>query len=165
MGAALRRFAVAGEDRHFWHHHGVEWRSVAGAARDELIHHHRRGASTITMQLATLLRGGKADRGFGEWLGKLEQVRMALALERSWTRPQILEAYLNLLGYKGELQGVGAAAAQLAGKTPSGLSVPESLVLAALLPDPGAAEPRVIVRACARGRELQLAVACTAVQA
>ncbi|HEV2443206.1 MAG TPA: penicillin-binding protein 1C [Steroidobacteraceae bacterium] len=155
---------IEGEDRHFWHHHGVEWRSVAGAARDELIDHHRRGASTITMQLATLLRGHRADSAFGEWHEKLEQVRVALALERSWTKPQILEAYLNLLGYKGELQGVGAAAAQLAGKTPSGLSVPESLVLAALLPDPGAAPQRVIARACARGRELQPAVDCAAVR-
>lgn len=165
VSPALVIAIVAGEDRHFWRHHGVEWRSVAGAARDQLVHHHRRGASTITMQLATLLRGRRADHGFGEWLEKLEQVRMALALERSWTKPQILEAYLNLLGYKGELQGIGAAAALLAGKTQSGLSVPESLVLAALLPDPGAGEQRVIVRACARGRALQPAVPCTAVQA
>ena len=164
VSPALVIAIVEGEDRQFWHHHGVEWRSVAGAARDELIHHHRRGASTITMQLATLLRGRRTDRGFGEWLEKLEQVRMALALEHSWTKPQILEAYLNLLGYKGELQGIGATAAQLADKTPSGLSVPESLVLAALLPDPGAAAQRVIVRACARGRALQPAVPCAVVQ-
>ncbi|MHB8812201.1 MAG: penicillin-binding protein 1C [Steroidobacteraceae bacterium] len=164
VSPALVIAVVEGEDRHFWHHHGIEWRSVAGAARDELIHHHRRGASTITMQLATLLRGRRADSGFGEWLEKLEQVRVALALERSWTKPQILEAYLNLLGYKGELQGIGAAAAQLAGKTPSGLSVPESLVLAALLPDPGAGAQRVISRACARGRELQPTVDCAAVR-
>jgi penicillin-binding protein 1C len=156
---------VAGEDRHFWRHHGVDWRSVAGAARDQLIRHQRRGASTITMQLATLLRGHREDRGLGEWLEKLEQVRVALSLERSWTKPQILEAYLNLLGYKGELQGIGAAAAQLAGKTPSGLSAPESVVLAALLPDPGAAPPRVIARACARGLELSPTVDCGAVRA
>ena len=165
VSPALVIAVIEGEDRHFWHHHGVEWRSVAGAARDELVHHHRRGASTVTMQLATLLRGRRADHGLAEWLEKLEQVRVALALERSWTKPQILEAYLNLLGYKGELQGIGAAAAQLAGKTPSGLSVPESLVLAALLPDPVAAPQRVIARACARGRELHPAVACAPVRA
>jgi penicillin-binding protein 1C len=164
VSPALVTAIVEGEDRHFWHHHGVDWRSVAGAFRDELIHHHRRGASTITMQLATLLRGRRADGGWGEWLEKLEQVRVALALERSWTKPEILEAYLNLLGYKGELQGIGAAAALLAGKTPSGLSVPESVVLAALLPDPAAAPQRVIARACARGRELQPAIDCAAVR-
>jgi penicillin-binding protein 1C len=160
VSSALVAAIIAGEDRHFWRHDGVDWRSVAGAARAELIHRHRRGASTITMQLATLLRGHRAGSGMGQWLEKAGQVRVALALERSWTKPEILEAYLNLLGYKGELQGIGAAAAQLAGKSPSGLSVPESLVLAALLPDPGAAAQRVIARACARGHQLQPAAAC-----
>ena len=164
ISPALVTAIIEGEDRDFWHHHGVEWRSVAGAVRDELIRDHRRGASTITMQLATLLRGRRADRRRGHWLAKLRQVRMAVALERSWTKPQILEAYLNLLGYRGELQGIGAAAAQLAGKDPAGLSVPESLVLAALLPDPAAAPQRVIARACARGRGLNPAVDCATVR-
>jgi penicillin-binding protein 1C len=165
VSPALVTAIIEGEDRHFWHHHGVDWRSVAGAARDQLIHHHRRGASTITMQVATLLRGRRATGNWGQGIEKLEQARVALSLERSWTKPEILEAYLNLLGYKGELQGIGAAAAELAGKTPSGLSVPESLVLAALLPDPGAAPQRVIARACARGRGLSPAVDCSAVRA
>jgi len=164
VSPALITSIVEGEDRQFWRHHGIEWRSAAGAARDELIRHRRRGASTITMQLATLLRGRRAGNGLEEWIEKVEQARMALALERSWTKPQILEAYLNLLGYKGELQGIGAAAAQLAGKTPSGLSAPESAVLAALLPDPAAAPQRVIARACARGRTLRPAVDCAAVR-
>lgn len=163
ISPALVNAIIEGEDRDFRRHHGVEWRSVAGAVRDGLIERHRRGASTITMQLATLLRGRRADRGWAQWPAKVQQARMALALERSWTKPQILEAYLNLLGYKGELQGIGAASAQLAGKTPSGLSVPESLVLAALLPDPGAPARRVISRACARGRELLPAVDCATV--
>ena len=164
VSPALITSIVEGEDRQFWRHHGIEWRSAAGAARDELIRHRRRGASTITMQLATLLRGRRAGNGLEEWIEKVEQARMALALERSWTKPQILEAYLNLLGYKGELQGIGAAAAQLAGKRPSGLSAPESAVLAALLPDPAAAPQRVIARACARGRTLRPAVDCAAVR-
>ena len=164
VSPALVTAIIEGEDRDFWHHHGVEWRSVAGAARDDLVRNHRRGASTITMQLATLLRGRRADRGWGQWLAKLQQVRMARALERAWTKPQILETYLNFLGYKGELQGIGAATAQLAGKTPAGLSVPESLVLAALLPNPGAAPQRVIGRACARGRDLHPAIDCATVR-
>ncbi|HEX5462581.1 MAG TPA: penicillin-binding protein 1C [Steroidobacteraceae bacterium] len=164
VSPALVTAVVAGEDRHFWRHHGIDWRSVGGAARDELILRHRRGASTITMQLATLLRGRRIAGGWEEWPEKLQQMRLALALERSWTKPEILEAYLNLLGYKGELQGIGAASAQLAGKTPSGLSVPESVVLAALLPDPGAAPRKVIARACARGRRLRPAANCAAIR-
>ncbi|MGH8219568.1 MAG: biosynthetic peptidoglycan transglycosylase [Steroidobacteraceae bacterium] len=137
VSPALVTAIVNGEDRRFWKHHGVDWRAVAGAARDELVHHHRRGASTLTMQLATLLRDHPHARDESLWREvprKIEQIRTALALERTWTKPEILEAYLNLLGYRGELQGIGAAAAELAGKTPSGLSVPESVLLAALLP-------------------------------
>jgi len=167
VSPALVAAIVNGEDRHFWTHHGVDWRAVAGAARDELIHHHRRGASTITMQLATLLRNhpyARDESVWGEVLRKLEQVRMALALERTWTKPEILEAYLNLLGYHGELQGIGAAAAELAGKTPSGLSIPESVLLAALLPQPDARPATVIVRACARARTLHPVVDCNSIR-
>lgn len=165
VSPALTAAIIEGEDRHFWHHDGVDWRSVAGAVRDELIHRHRRGASTITMQLATLLRGRRDAGSWGQLTTKLDQAHVALSLERSWTKPQILEAYLNLLGYEGELQGIGAAAVRLAGKNPAGLSAAESLVLAALLPDPSAAPQRVIARACIRARGLHPAVDCAAVRA
>lgn len=164
VSPALVTSIVQGEDRHFWQHHGVDWVSALGAARDHMLHHERRGASTITMQLATLLRHQHKSRGIDAWIEKLAQARMALSLERHWTKPQILEAYLNLLGYQGELQGIGAAAAQLAGKAPSGLSMPESLVLAALLPEPRASAQQVIGRACARARSQHLAVDCRTIR-
>ena len=150
VSPALVTAIVDGEDRDFWQHRGIEWHSVLGAIRDQLLHHQRRGASTITMQLASLLQQRRNRIGIGAWLDKLAQVRTARTLERHWTKPQILEAYLNLLGYQGELQGIGAAAARLVGKTPAGLTVPESRVLAALLPQPAASAERVIARACAR---------------
>ncbi|HTT05658.1 MAG TPA: penicillin-binding protein 1C [Steroidobacteraceae bacterium] len=160
VSPALVSAMVEGEDRRFWTHHGVDWRSALGAAHDELLNHRRRGASTITMQLATLLSQRHARRGLRGWLEKLAQVRSARSLERRWTKPQILEAYLNLLGYQGELQGIGAAAAQLAGKVPAALSTPESLVLAALLPEPAADTEQVVTRACLRARTLHLSVQC-----
>ena len=52
---------------------------------------------------------------------KLAQMRAALALERRWSKAQILEAYLNLVTYRGELQGVGAAARVMFGKAPHGI--------------------------------------------
>jgi penicillin-binding protein 1C len=151
VSPALREAVVRGEDRRFWRHGGVDWRALAGAARDRLAGGPRRGGSTVTMQLAALLdpalRGGEEGRG---WIQKLAQMRAARALERRWSKPQILEAYLNLLDFRGELQGIGATARFLAGKHPSGLSDAESAVLAALLPSPGASAPRVAARACAR---------------
>jgi len=163
VSPALVTAIIAGEDRHFWQHDGVDWSSALGATRDQLLHHSRRGASTITMQLASLLEHRPARGGVSAWLDKLAQVRTARALEARWTKAQILEAYLNLLEYQGELQGIGAAAARLAGKTPSGLSLPESLVLAALLPQPAATPERVAARACARARSAGGVVDCASV--
>jgi penicillin-binding protein 1C len=151
VSPALRTALVAGEDRRFFRHEGVDWRAIAAAAWARLSDGPRRGGSTITMQLAALLdpdlRGGSGGRGVWQKMG---QMRAAWAIERRWTKPQILEAYLNLLDFRGELQGIGATARFLAGKAPSGLTADESLVLAALLPSPGASAERVAERACAR---------------
>ena len=83
----------------------------------------RRGASTITMQVAALLRRRTRAREAVAARGaaSCEQMRMARALEGAGRKQQILEAYLNLLGFRGELQGIGAASHVLAGKAPSGL--------------------------------------------
>ncbi len=161
ISPALLTALVQGEDRHFWTHEGVDWGSAFGAVRDELWRHRRRGASTITMQLASLLeRQAVETRSGAAPARKLRQVRMAFALERSWTKPQILEAYLNLLEYQGEMQGIDAASRALLGKPPSSLSFAESLALAALLPQPGATADRVTLRACARALLAQTPVRC-----
>ncbi len=151
VSPALRDAIVAGEDQRFLRHGGVDWTAAAGALRDRLTGGPNRGGSTITMQLAALLDPGLKVRGGGRgWGQKLAQMRAALAIEQTWRKEQILEAYLNLLDFRGELQGVGATAKILAGKHPSGLTTNESLVLAALLPSPGASADRVAARACAR---------------
>jgi penicillin-binding protein 1C len=163
ISTALIDAVVDGEDRRFWTHHGVDWRAALGAARDNLTGERRRGASTITMQVAAMLDSTNTRRRRG-WLDKLEQVRAARAIESAWSKPQILEAYLNLLGFRGELEGIDAAARLLAGKVPSGLSIPESLVLAALLPQPGADLSRITARACARAQQTQSGVSCTDIE-
>jgi penicillin-binding protein 1C len=166
ISPALVTAIVQGEDRGFWQHAGVDWGSVLGALRDELWRHQRRGASTITMQLASLLEHPvrRDEPTTAALLRKLRQIRTARAIERQWTKREILEAYLNLLEYQGEIQGVGAASQALLGKPPSGLSLPESLGLAALLPQPGASAPRVIGRACARARVAHTNVECDAIR-
>ena len=160
VSPALVAAIVDGEDRQFWQHHGIDWVGVLGALRDEAWERRRRGASTITMQLASLLEPRRRSHDLGGLWAKLEQMRTARALEASWSKREILEGYLNLLGYRGELQGIGAAAARLAGKTPAGLSLAESLVLAALLPQPEATPARVLARACRRARDARLDVDC-----
>jgi len=165
VSPALTDAIIDGEDRRFWQHDGVDWTAILAAVRDNSVARRRRGGSTISMQVAALLEPTvRAGSTSGAWARKLAQVRMARSLESRWTKPQILEAYLNLLGFRGELQGIAAASRTLSGKAPSGLSVPESLVLAALLPAPRATPDRVVARACARAAARQLAVDCTAIR-
>ena len=148
---ALVAALLQGEDRRFQAHGGVDARAVLAAARDAA-RGRRRGASTITMQLADLLaeREAPARRGTRDLTQKLAQMRRAWQLEARWSKEQILEAYLNLLQFRGELQGVRAASAMLAGKTPAGLTADEASILAALLPHPAARPERVARRACDR---------------
>src|SRR5262245_38326126 len=55
VSPALVQAIVDGEDRRFFEHHGVDWQGVLGALRDQTVRNQRRGASTISMQLASLL--------------------------------------------------------------------------------------------------------------
>ncbi|MET0268936.1 MAG: penicillin-binding protein 1C [Sphingomonas sp.] len=151
IAPALARAVVAGEDRRFFAHGGVDWIGVAGALRARAQGRRPRGASTITMQLAGFLAPELARPGTRGWVDKARQMRAAWGLERRWTKPQILEAYLNLAGWRGEAQGVGAASAALFGKPPSALTPPEARLMAALLPAPRAEPAAVARRACAAG--------------
>jgi len=149
IAPAVPRAVIATEDRRFPRHHGVDWLALAGAARDRIERRRTRGASTLSMQVAAMIAPGLATPGARGWLDKLRQLRAGAAIERSWTKPQILEAYLNLAGFRGEAQGIGAAALGLFGKTPASLSPDDAILLAALLPDPGADASRLARRACA----------------
>jgi penicillin-binding protein 1C len=164
VSPALVQAIVDGEDRRYFEHHGVDWQGVLGALRDQTVRNQRRGASTISMQLASLLRPRPRGEGVDAWTRKLSQVRLAAGLEKHWSKTQILEAYLNLLGYRGELQGIGAASQRLAGKTPSSLTLSESVVIAALLPQPSANVERVVARACSRAKERNVAVNCDTIR-
>jgi penicillin-binding protein 1C len=148
VSPALQTALLASEDRRFHAHGGVDGRAVAAAAFQRLSGHGTRGASTITMQLASFLDPGLRRRGGPRSLPqKVRQMRMAWAIEAGWSKPQILEAYLNLVTFSGELQGVGAASHVLFGKAPHGLTEPEALVLAALLRAPNAGQAMVVKRA------------------
>jgi len=94
----------------------------------------------------------------------MAQLRAALVLERGWSKDQILEAYLNLVGFRGELQGVAAASRGLFSKAPSGLGEGESALLVALLPSPGAAIGEVARRACSVARNADLTIPCDRLQ-
>jgi len=149
IAPAVPAALIAGEDRRFRLHGGVDWLGLAGALRDRMSGHRARGASTLTMQLAGYLSPGLAPpgaRGIGD---KIRQIRAAWAIESGWSKDEILEAYLNLAGFRGEAQGIGAAALGLFGSTPDALSKDDAQLLVALLPEPQASPARIARRACA----------------
>ena len=140
ISPALQQAVIASEDHRFLSHHGVDFTAIAAAAAGRLAGRRGRGASTLTMQLAAMLdpriaRAGVRQRTAAQ---KLRQMLAAFALERRWSKPQILEAYLNLVTYRGEIEGVSAASRVMFGKTPDGIDAAEAVVLAALIKAPNA---------------------------
>jgi penicillin-binding protein 1A len=129
---------VAIEDRRFWVHSGVDVRALARAAGEnyeagEIV----QGGSTITQQYArTVLLDSEvtAER-------KAREMGLALQLEETLTKQEILERYLNTV-YFGEMAyGVGAAALRYFGKHVSELTLAESALLAGLIVAPSALNP------------------------
>jgi len=148
ISPALTRAVVAAEDRRFRDHGGVDWVALAASTLRHVASGGLRGASTISMQLAARLDAAAAPRGPKRtWREKLRQVSAALALERSWSKDEILEAYLNLITFRGELQGIAAASRGLFDKDPSGLGEAESLLLASLIPSSRTTADAVVRRA------------------
>jgi penicillin-binding protein 1C len=154
VSPAMVSTLIAAEDKRFYEHAGVDWPGFASAAWDSIGRtvdgRGARGASTLSMQVAAMLDPALAIRGNARTLGqKWDQAQAALALERSWTKAQILEAYLNLAAYRGELSGIDAAARGLFGKAPAGLDAGEAAILVALQRGPNAPAATVAQRACA----------------
>lgn len=149
VSPALRTALVLSEDRRFYEHSGVDWRAVPAAAWGNLWNKRTRGASTITMQLAGLLdedwRAGPGGRSVGQKIG---QAWTAGSLERNWRKDQILEAYLNLVPFRGESVGIDALSRTLFGKASNGLDAREAAVAAALVRAPNASAAQVTRRAC-----------------
>ena len=152
LSPAMLEALLEAEDRRFYEHEGIDWRAFAAAAVQNLWFEHARGASTLTMQLAGMLEPalrpgvrGKRRRTLEQ---KWDQAVAAQALDAQWSKAQILETYLNLAPFRGELRGIGAAASVLVGKTPDALDRPEAAVLVALLRAPNAPLEKVIWRAC-----------------
>ncbi len=146
---ALRAAVVRAEDRRFMRHHGIDYVALGAAAWDYARGERRRGASTLSMQLAGMLDPAAGARaGRRDIAAKLRQLRGAARLEAHWSKPQILEAWLNMVTLRGELQGMPVAARALLGKHVSGLDERESLLLAALVSSPNAAADRLATRAC-----------------
>jgi penicillin-binding protein 1C len=143
---------LAYEDDRFWSHPGVDPLALLRASRDSLMAGRIvSGGSTITMQLARLLE--PRERTFG---AKLFQIARALQLELRYSKREILEAYLTLAPYGGNLEGVRAASWAYFGREPDALTIEQIALLIALPQSPEARRPdlRPDAAVAARGRVL-----------
>jgi penicillin-binding protein 1C len=128
---------VAAEDRRFYRHGGVDLVALARAARQNL--GARRvvsGASTITMQLARLVRGTPRS-----WLGKLEQALWAVRIDRAVPKQLVLEQYLNRVPLGQGTSGVEAAARLYFGVSARDLSLGQAAILAGIAGAPSRDNP------------------------
>lgn len=161
ISPALVRAVLHSEDRRFYEHGGVDWNAAATAAIKNLFSGERRGASTVTMQLAAILDRDLRPRAKKRDLAqKWEQMQAAREIEGSWKKEDILEAYLNLVTYRGEIQGIAAASRGLFNKDASGLDELESLILASLIRAPNALPEDVARRACRLRESMGLTLSC-----
>ena len=130
---------LAVEDHRFYAHHGVDVRGLARAVRDNVrAGHVVSGGSTLTMQLARLLRGTPRTLP-----GKLGQMLWAWRLDAHLDKAAILEQYLNRVPLGQGTAGVAAAAALYFGADAREVSLGQAALLAALAHAPSRDNPFV----------------------
>lgn len=125
------------EDRHFYQHPGINPFSLMRGAAGWITNTKRGGGSTITMQYARL-RWRLNTRSVP---GKFLQIVRAFQIERHHTKDEILEAYLNLAPYGGNVEGIGAASLLWCGKSQADLTLREAVTLSVLPQSPARRKP------------------------
>jgi penicillin-binding protein 1A len=138
----VRAAFIAAEDRRFYYHHGVDWRSLARAGwRNLRALEVREGFSTITMQVvrSAFLPGLADQRSLRR---KLIEIELARRLERAVSKQRILELYLNVIYLGNGTYGVEAASRDLFGKGVERLTPAEAALLAGLAKGPSLYTPR-----------------------
>src|SRR6202046_796134 len=130
----LRDAILSTEDQHFEEHWGVDFTRVVGAAwRDVTKRRIAQGASTITMQLA----GGLfLDRSNRTARRKIQEILLAVQIERHYTKQQILTMYCNQIYLGHGNYGFEAASEYYFGKPVGKLTLPEAALLAGIIPGP-----------------------------
>lgn len=149
---------IAVEDRRFYYHHGVDWRSAARAlVRNVTRADVSEGFSTITMQVVRNVFVPRLARE-RTLRRKLIEIYLAGRLERSLTKQQILALYLNVIYLGNGAYGVEAASRDLFGKSVDRLTLAEGATLAALARGPSYYAPRRHPERAVARRNLVLAV-------
>ena len=131
-------YLIRFEDKRFYSHPGVDVIAIFRAVAQALFYGHIvSGASTLTMQVARLLEHGDT----GRWSAKIRQIRVALAIEKVLSKTEILNLYLMLAPFGGNLEGIRAASLAYFGKEPQRLTTAQSALLVSLPQSPEKRRP------------------------
>ncbi|MBP2472832.1 membrane peptidoglycan carboxypeptidase [Crossiella equi] len=140
----MKAAMVAIEDHRFEEHNGVDWKGTLRAVVKGVLGQRVEGGSSITQQyvknyLAYVVAKTDAEREKASEVTaarKLREVRIALQLERSLSKDEILTRYLNVVPFGGNIYGIKAASRSYFNKEPKDLTVPEAAYLAGLVNKP-----------------------------
>jgi len=117
----LRKTIIAKEDKYFYYHPGINPLAMLRALARNILHMRRTsGASTISMQVARALEPKRRT-----YWNKLRESFRALQLEWKYPKDEILQLYLNVVPYGGNIEGVKAASELYFKKNPDNLSLAE----------------------------------------
>ena len=148
----MRDAIVAIEDARFYDHNGIDLKGIARAFASNLTQDSMQGASTLTMQYVNNVL---IDRGVEEGLSaeeltvsgtknitdKVREAKLALAVEKQYSKDEILEGYLNIVLFSGRTYGVEAAAQAYFGISASQLNIAQSAMLAGMVQSPNNFNP------------------------
>ena len=144
---SVRRAFIAAEDRRFYEHHGIDWGAVARAAAQNIgAGRTVSGASTMTMQLARIMRPARRRTV----LGKVREAFDALRLEARLGKDEILELYLNNVPFGFNTEGVASAARTFFAVPLDELDEVRAACLAVIPRRPARYSPLADPEACAR---------------
>ncbi|WP_166986984.1 transglycosylase domain-containing protein [Canibacter zhoujuaniae] len=148
----VKNAAVAEEDPRFYHHGGVDIIAAARAVVQNVTSSNDSGASTISMQYVrniliqeAEMLPNKEEREKAYYNAtrqdldrKLKEMRLAISLEKKYSKQDILLGYLNIANYGGQTYGIEAAARAYYSKSAADLTVPEAASLIAIVNSPSA---------------------------
>ena len=128
---SLKQCVILFEDRYFYYHFGVNFASIFRAFFHNIKSDNRIGASTITMQVARMLE--PSDRSYKN---KIREIFRAFQLELHFSKDEILNLYLNLAPYGGNIEGAKAASFFYFGKELNELSYAQAALLSTIPKNP-----------------------------
>ncbi|MFY9635778.1 MAG: biosynthetic peptidoglycan transglycosylase, partial [Cellulosimicrobium cellulans] len=151
MSPFIKEAIVAIEDSRFYEHGGVDGQGILRALSSNLTSGARQGASTLTQQYVTnvinesLAAKGKDEqivlngqKGIGD---KLREMKLAIALEKKFSKDEILEGYLNIVFFNRDAYGIEAASRYYFSTTAKDLTLPQAALLAGLVNSPSFYDP------------------------